>query len=191
MSMKFFIIALMVMGAIPAAMKLYNHFKWNEPWGEVFVVLYYGEFGAFMVFCLMLTVLPWRASYSYNSGGELRYMNWCFYEEKEKIQEARTYPIILRNDSDRALELVWIGYGEVTSRRDTLLPGETIRYGRRVKRVQPISRELNYIENSLSSPAYVILAMEEGTVPADSLDRLQRKERTWEYSLDYENYNYN
>lgn len=191
MSIKFLFIALMIIIAIPAAVKLYNHFKWNVPMDEVFAVLIYVGYFAITVFCCLLILLPWRTTYYYKPDGKLEKMRWCYYEGKEKIQEARSYPFIVRNNSDKVLELVWVGYGEVTTRRDTLAPGETIRYGSRVQRVQHISRKLYKQECSDSSPAYVVLALESGTLPADSLDRLQRQERPWEHSIEYEFINYN
>lgn len=133
--------------------------------------------GAFLAFYIAM-FFPWLNTFEYHQDGSFEQTRWCFRKGGKIMDSTLAIPKLLRNQSDRTLELIWIGYGAQTNRRDKLAPGDEVYFDLEVTAIQTGSTFPKTLSSG-SNPAYLILVVEEGSVPADSIACWQAAERKW------------
>ena len=135
-------------------------------------------FGGYFLAFYFAIFFPWLNTFEYHQDGSLEQTRWCFRKRGKIMDSTRAIPKLLRNQSGRTLELIWIGYGAQTTRRDKLAPGEEVYFDLEVTAIQTGSTFPKTLSSG-SEPAYLILVTEEGSVPADSIARWQATKRKW------------
>lgn len=192
MKMLVLFIIVMVIAAIVAVVLICNFFttpRWERNSNGIGESIYYSVTSVLcglLVFSLSVYCIPWLRVSEYQGDGAVKVSRWWLFENSTRIHDARALPNLVRNSSGRTLELVWIGYGGQSTRRDKLAPGAELRYGREVEEVVT-SASFPESLTSASEPAFIILAVEEGSVPADTLTRWQLQVRRREEPLELQN----
>ena len=182
-------IIVMVIAALVAVVLICNFFttpRWERNSNGIGESIFYSVTSVLcglVAFTLIGYSIPWLTVYEIQGEGDVKMSRWWLFENSTRIHDARALPNLVRNSSGRTLELVWIGYGGQSTRRDTLAPGRETRYGYEVSKIVT-SASFPESLTSASEPAFVILAVEEGSVPADTLTRWQLQVRLREEPLE-------
>ena len=120
----------------------------------------------------------WVTTYEIREEGRIKKSRYTLWDQDGFLSKRWSLPNKIRNSARDTMVLSWIGYGEETTRKDTLAPGASIRYDGYIAGVSPWD-DLPPDAKSSHKPAIVIAVSPLGIPTKDVLDSIQVQERPW------------